>query len=154
MYWRRSVTALLVAKPSAAALPKVAKPSGHCITHFKYSNITYLLSLLSRSFRISWGISRGCPVEPPTQYFFEQIAHISVNTTGDISLMTMQNGHQNVGYRKCTFLYLFNQRQSIHTTSISLLYFTCFYILLTTRTGKNPYKMYTLLHFSFTYFTP
>ena len=32
MYWRRSVTALLVAKPSAAALSKVAKPSGHCIT--------------------------------------------------------------------------------------------------------------------------
>ena len=34
MYWRRSVKALLVAKASAAALPKVAKPSGHCITCF------------------------------------------------------------------------------------------------------------------------
>ena len=30
MYWRRSVTALLVAKASAAALSKVAKPNGDC----------------------------------------------------------------------------------------------------------------------------
>ena len=38
MYWRRSVKALLVAKASAAALSKVAKPSGHCI----YIYMSYL----------------------------------------------------------------------------------------------------------------
>ena len=44
MYWRRSVKGVAVAKPSAAALSKVAKPNGHLIC-FVLSHIYYRTNL-------------------------------------------------------------------------------------------------------------
>ena len=50
MYWRRSITALLVAKASAATLSKVAKPNGDCIViviDMTWLNIGNLVSRFS-----------------------------------------------------------------------------------------------------------
>ena len=101
MYWRRSFTALQVAKPSAAALSKVAKPSGHCnlfihpLAKFACCSLIIAYDLLyevKKNPKIAWSAK-----EVPLCYL--QLVCIIMVFTGRYRCKTWNLMHQSQRYK-------------------------------------------------------